>query len=315
MNERIGAVIAAGNKKLAMPTKIMGSITLIKRVVSTLNKAGIDVIVVVTGFDESTIKSLLQSEGAIFLYNDDEEDPPLLSSLNIGFKYLAQKTDRILAVPVNVPMFRYDTCQKLIQTKGDIVIPSYQYHGGHPILISSAFVPQIEMYFESDGANGLRGFLRNYEEKKVYVPVEDPGVYYSIHQEKMLEKFLSEHNETLLRSEVSISIRKEAEIFDRRAKLLLTLIDEFHTVNGACQKLSLSLSKAWNIINAMEEDLGFPIVQRKQGGAKGGRTKLTPQGRRILEKYELLEERVRKYCNQQFEIIFKDNEEKMEKRE
>lgn len=297
----IGAIIAAANKYMSCPTKKVGSISLIQRIVLTYKKAGIWPIVIVTGFEDPEVKSKLVRDDAIFIINKDYENPPLIESYKIGLKYLEGKCDRVMLTPVNVPMFSYKTVRKMIETKGEIVIPSYNMHGGHPVLIDSSYIPRILSY---EGNNGLRGAIRSFNVDITWLNVDDRGVIYSAHNENQLEELLTEHNDSLLQSVLTVNVRKEKVFFDSRLRLLLNLIDEDHSVNGACKRMSLSLSKAWDMINEIEENLGYEIVLRRQGGARGGRTRLSDKGKEFIKNYDQFFTAVKQYADEQFQKYF-----------
>ncbi|WP_411681467.1 NTP transferase domain-containing protein [Clostridium thailandense] len=297
----VGAIIAAANKQVAYPTKKVGSISLIQRIVLTYKKAGIWPIVVITGFEEPEVKSNLVRDDAIFIINNDYENPELIDSYKIGLKYLEGKCKRVLLTPVNVPMFNYNTVKKMVETEGEIVIPSYNRHGGHPILIGSVYISRILLY---DGDDGLRGAINSFGADITRVDVDDRGVVCSIHDENKLEELLTAHNDSLFQPVLSVSMRKEKIFFDSRLRLLLELIDENHSVNGACKRMSLSLSKAWEMIKELEENLGYEVVLRRQGGAKGGRAQLSDKGREFMDNYNKFFSAVKNYADEQFKKYF-----------
>lgn len=297
----VGAIIAAANKYISHPTKKVGSISLIQRIVFTYKKARIWPIVIVTGFEEPEVKSNLARDDAIFIINKNYENPPLIDSYKIGLKYLEGKCKRVILTPVNVPMFSYKTVRKMIETKGEIVIPSYNMQGGHPVLIDSLYIPEILSY---DGDNGLRGAIRSFGVDITRLNVDDRGVIYSVHDENELERLLTSHNDSLFQPVLTVNIRKEKVFFDSRLRLLLRLIDEDHSVNGACKRMALSLSKAWDMINELEENLGYEIVLRRQGGAREGRTRLSDKGKKFMENYDQFFSAVKQYTDEQFEKYF-----------
>ena len=141
-----GGIIAAASKKEALPLLQIGSITIIKRIVLSFQQAGIFPIVIVTGTDEFEVKNHLASFDVIFLHNDNFEAPPLFDSVKIGLKYLQDKCERIVFVPVNVPMFSPSTLKTLMDTQGDMVTPCHNGIGGHPVIISSSIIPELLEY-------------------------------------------------------------------------------------------------------------------------------------------------------------------------
>jgi molybdate transport repressor ModE-like protein len=299
----VGGIIAAANRFVAYPMKKVGTISLIQRIVLTYKKAGIWPIVVITGFEDPEIKSALAREDAIFIINKDYENPPLIDSYKIGLKYLQGKCDRVILTPVNVPMINYKTVLKMIEIKDEIIIPSYNMHGGHPVLIDSVYIPDILNY---TGEKGLRGAIDSLDASITWLNVDDRGVTCSIKDEDGIEALLPAHNDSLFQPSLTINIRKEKIFLDSRLRLLLELIDDNNSVNGACKRMSLSLSKAWDMINELEKNLGYEIVLRRRGGAREGRTQLSNEGREFMENYDQFYSAVTKYTWEQFKKYFEN---------
>lgn len=288
--EKIAGLIPAASKQAAFPTTEIGGITALKRLVLTMNKCGIWPILVVTGFYEIEVKAELMDQGVIFIQNDDNDYPSLFSSIKIGLEYLEDKCDAVLMAPVNVPMFKASTVQRLIETKGEIINPSLNKKSGHPVLIRKKAIPEI--LEAEDREEGLRRVLRGMGERRRFVEVEDEGVLYTIHEPEKLEPLAEDHNKELLQPDLRIMIQKDTVFFDRRTRLLLEQIQVIHSVQGACKSMSLSKSKAWKMINELERQMGYQIVARRHGGAYGGKTLLTEKGQKLLEEYKKMEERI-----------------------
>lgn len=284
-----GVVIAAASRRVAQPFVRLGGISFIQRLTLTYHKAGIRDIVVVTGFDDPEIKAELTNEGVIFLQLADFEDPELIDSFRIGLDYLQGKCERIFLTPVNAPMYTYDTILRMLASPGDIVIPSCKGRGGHPILIDERTIPAILAY---EGPEGLAGFIRRSDADRRWIDVNDEGILYTVHEMDQLQRLLPLHDESLIQPWVSLGIRKAKLVFDSRTLLLLRLIDETHSVSGACRSISLSLTRAWRMINDLEADLGFQVVRRSQGGHHGGKTALTEEGRDFVDAYGRYQEKV-----------------------
>jgi len=67
---------------------------------------------------------------------------------------------------------------------------------------------------------------------------------------------------------------------------LLTAIDETGCLNSAMKKLGLSYRKTWDNLVKIEETLGFKIVEKQRGGASGGNTVLTKEGKTIVDAFD-----------------------------
>lgn len=67
---------------------------------------------------------------------------------------------------------------------------------------------------------------------------------------------------------------------------LLKAIDETGCLNNALKKLGLSYRKTWDNLVKIEETLGFKIVEKQRGGATGGNTVLTKEGKTIVDAFD-----------------------------
>ncbi len=223
----VGAVIAAASKKDAVPLLKVGSIPIVRRVVLTLQQAGVFPIVVVTGTEELEVTHQVAPLGAVFIKNKECEKPELFSSVKLGLAYLQGKCDRVVFTPVNAPMFFAQTLHTLLSCDADIVTPTCNGRGGHPIVLKSEVIPHILSY---EGPNGLRGAIRQCDCCKQRIAVPDAGILMSVHNEPQLRQHLQEHNASLLTPSVKISIDKENMFLNSRLKLLLFLIADLQSV-------------------------------------------------------------------------------------
>ena len=82
------------------------------------------------------------------------------------------------------------------------------------------------------------------------------------------------------------------------------------SVAEACRAMDISYSKGRSIIGKMERELGFALVERRQGGQGGGSAGLTARGEEFLEVYARYEGAVQAYARSIFEEYFKEPEER-----
>lgn len=171
---KVGGVIAVANREIAKPLLHVGTIPIIRRIVITYQQVGIFPVVVVVSGDFEELKRELASFGVIFLEHGEKENPELMDSVFLGLHYLQGKCDRVAFTPVNVPMFTPTTLLNLINTEGNVVAPSCNGRGGHPILIADHVIPQILSY---RGSGGLRQFWNERTSIIRTVSVDDQGVW------------------------------------------------------------------------------------------------------------------------------------------
>ena len=142
------------------------------------------------------------------------------------------------------------------------------------------------------------------EHNRTFVTVEDKGILTSVHNEQELQAQLAEHNQAILHPRVQLSFERETSFFDARLKLLLFLISDTRNMRKACEAMALSYGKAWSMINRLEQELGYFVVARTQGGKQGGSTCLTEKGEAFLRAYQQYEESVFQFTQSKFHELF-----------
>lgn len=283
---QIGAVIVAAGMSSRMgefkPMLNIGSISIAQRIVATFHQAGVNKIVVVTGYNALQLERHLSNLGLVFLRNEAYETTQMFDSAKIGLAYLKDKCDRILFTPVDIPLFTALTVTRLMETDAALACPVCGGKTGHPLLIASEFVDTL---LADPGDGGLQGAISRCGAEMTRVEVNDPGILHDADTPADYAALLSYHNAHLIRPELAVSLAREKPFFDEKTAMLLELVDETNSVRLACQRMQISYSGAWNIIRALESQLHFPLLERSQGGANGGESRLTEKGRRLLDCY------------------------------
>lgn len=178
--ENITAVILAAGRSSRMgmlkPLLPLGRETVIERVIHIFRSAGIPDILVVIGHGAERLTPLLKKKFVRWVINENY-DEGMFSSVQAGVKRLHQCSRAFFLHPVDIPLIRISTLQKLMDTfregKADIYRPCYQGKRGHPPLIAPVLVPYI-LEFKEPG--GLRSLLSRHEERSLDVECDDPGV-------------------------------------------------------------------------------------------------------------------------------------------
>ncbi|MGM9589001.1 MAG: NTP transferase domain-containing protein [Faecousia sp.] len=283
------------------PMLSIGSITIAQRVIATFHQAGIDKIVMVTGYQAVTLERHLSGSGVIFLRNDRYETTQMFDSAKIGLEYLVDKCDRVLFTPVDVPLFTAGTVRKLLESDAVLACPAYDGQKGHPLLISAALLPKILL---DCGEQGLKGAVSRCGADMTAVAVNDPGILRDVDTPEDYSKLLEYHNSQLIRPVVNVSLNREKPFFDRKTAMLLMLIDETNSVRAAGQRMQLSYSSCWNLIRTLESQMNFPLIERTQGGAGGSQSHLTQQGRLLLERFDAYERKLRETALELYDSYF-----------
>lgn len=281
-----GAVIVAAGMSSRMgdfkPMLNIGSISIAQRVVATFQQAGVEKIVMVTGYNATALEKHLANNGIVFLRNEEYEHTQMFESARIGLEYIQDKCDRVLFTPVDIPLFTAATVHTLLESGAKLACPFCQGQTGHPILIASHL---IEAILKDGGEGGLRGALDRCGAAMEQIPVSDLGTLHDADTPQDFKALLRYHNEQLVRPVVNVALAREKPFFDSQVAMLLELVDETQSVRTACARMQMSYSNGWNLIRRLESQLRMTLIQRSQGGAGGGKSSLTPEGKRLTEAY------------------------------
>lgn len=285
------------------PMLSIGSISVAQRVVATFQQAGIRRIVMVTGFNATMLERHLAGNGIIFLRNENYETTQMFDSVKIGLSYLRDKCDRVLFTPVDVPLFTSHTVRALLESPAPLACPVCQGQQGHPISIASGLIPQI---LADSGQQGLKGAMDRCTEPLLRLEVDDPGTIHDADTPEDFSALLRYHNSQLVRPVVTVSLNREMPFFDSKIAMLLTLVDETHSVRAAGQRMQLSYSSCWNSIRTLESQLNYPLLQRSQGGSGGSTSVLTEEGRRLLQRFLRYEQALKDQADSLYDQYFGD---------
>lgn len=282
----IGAVIvASGNTSRTQdfqPMMKIGSISIAQRIVATLHQAGIQHIVLVAGYNAEELEHHLNNQGLIFLRNEEYATTGMLESVQIGLRYLKDKCERVIIAPVDAPLFTSLTVKKLIKSTGAVVMPMYEGHTGHPMIVDSSV---IDAFLSDSGEGDFSDAVSRVASEMTVIPVEDAGILYDADTTEDYTQLLDTHNKQLVRQKISVSLAREFPFFDEKTAMLLSMIDETASVRKACSRMNISYSTGWNIIRTLESQLHCPLLERIQGGIGGGESRLTDKGRKLVDDF------------------------------
>lgn len=171
-------VLAAGYSSRANAFKMtlpMGQMSVLEQTISKFDGLCSRVIVV-AGFQAEIIQEEIAkiiSNNAYsfqikFVYNENFNQG-MFHSIQKGCNEVNAPT--FFITPGDCPLVKKETVQLLAKHKGNVVIPSFDYKGGHPIKLSSEVKQKI---LETNPESKLRVVLGGFE--KQYMNVEDAGV-------------------------------------------------------------------------------------------------------------------------------------------
>jgi CTP:molybdopterin cytidylyltransferase MocA len=158
------------------PLLPLGTGPAIQRVVQLFQNAGIEDIIVVTGFRADDVQQATASLNVRCVENPDFRTG-MFSSVLAGLRALQPANQGFFIHPVDIPLVRTSTVVRLTaifeSSPARILYPTFDRRRGHPTLIHTGLVPQILKW---PGTGGLRGFLQGCEQDSEEVPVADQGV-------------------------------------------------------------------------------------------------------------------------------------------
>ncbi|MFH1086621.1 MAG: NTP transferase domain-containing protein [Chloroflexota bacterium] len=166
-----GVILAAGYSsragafKLALP---LGGRAVIQRAVEGMAPF-VRRILVVTGHHAERVAALVADHPQVTLVHNEGYAAGMLSSIQAGAAQVS--APRFFLLPGDHPLIAPDVCRRLLAVAALVVQPTYGGHGGHPILLASALIPEI-LALPADAT--LRDLLRR--TPSVRVEVEDDGI-------------------------------------------------------------------------------------------------------------------------------------------
>lgn len=81
---------------------------------------------------------------------------------------------------------------------------------------------------------------------------------------------------------------------------ILKRIERTGSIRQAAAEINMSYSQAWRLIKMIEQNLGFPILRKKTGGAGGGHSTLTEEASALIAAYDAF----RHEANRSLERLF-----------
>lgn len=98
----------------------------------------------------------------------------------------------------------------------------------------------------------------------------------------------SPYYDIFLRYEIWLESVLKKTVLNGEGFSLLQEIEKTGSLSGAAKNLQMSYRKAWGILRETEQHLGFPLVDKRRGGASGGRSNLSDEGLQLLRAYRSL---------------------------
>ena len=163
--------------------------TFAEKIVHTYQAAGCKKIVLVVNRQGQKFlrhQKLFPSDNNVSVVFNAYPERERFFSLQTGLKSLRNGMP-VFIQNIDNPFVRTATLQKLIRAfkPGAFVVPRYNRHGGHPILLSAKIVNDLVAF--PDYRQNLRSFLQAYP--KIICPVEDENLLANINTPEAYRKY------------------------------------------------------------------------------------------------------------------------------
>jgi len=283
------------------PTDDLGGVSSIKRLILVFQQAGIKRVVVVSGFDADTLEKHCAHMGVVFLRNEAYETGDMLSSVKAGLDYLKNKCTRVFITPAHIPLFSAETLKSMNSIDSPVVVPSYNKKTGHPLLLSASLFDRVLKY---DGPRGLNGAVSFAGAARRSVELHDKGILADTRDRVNVGGLIEAQGLWKIRPEAKIQLSGERGFFGPGTLLLLNLTRETDSLKQAAQQMGVSYSKALKMIACIEDQLGYKILESRQGGSGGGSSIITKKGLDLMKRYEAFEAECAEFVKGAFEKHF-----------
>lgn len=173
-------LLAAGqSKRMGKPKMLLpwGKETVLGHIISVLQSAEIEDILVITGSAREKVAALANSFHVRTVFNAEYEHGEMLSSIQCGLGALQPKAEAVLICLGDQPQVEERSVHLIIEeyvrSNGALIVPSHNMRRGHPWLIAKKWWNEI---LEMRAPDSLREFLNRHSRDIHYLAVDTPSV-------------------------------------------------------------------------------------------------------------------------------------------
>lgn len=301
-----GAVLVAAGLSSRMeafkPMLPFGNSTISRHMVSMLKDMGIAPVVVVTGYRGDELEQHLSSMGVRFAKNERFRETQMFDSVQIGIRAISGDCERLMILPMDLPAIMPDTIRQQLMIDAPIIRTVCRGEPGHPIMLWSDVAEGLCGY---DGPGGLRGAIERSGTAITNVEVDDEGIYRDLDTREQYQELLDWNYQRgqgyPVRPQIQVRLTASEPFYGPGVQQLLGWINQTGSLQEACLHMGISYSKGRKMIKQLEQQLGFPVVQRWTGGSGGGGSALTEKGKKLIEAYENMVAEVQDFTDQAYQ--------------
>jgi molybdate transport system regulatory protein len=108
-----------------------------------------------------------------------------------------------------------------------------------------------------------------------------------------------------MKAVLKIWLDQEGKVFGDGPYELLRGIEATGSLHKAAAQMEMSYSKAWKLLQMIEQRLGFKLLEREVGGRAGGGSRITPGANDLMSCYALFREEAHEAVNRSFQKRFR----------
>lgn len=284
----------------------VGAISAGQRMISAFQCAGISLVGLVVGPENKKAERQFAQNGVIFLRCS--EGTGFFQGVKEGLSFLKGKVDRVFVVPGDISLFLPSTLHSMLQSSASLVVPENKHVNGYPLLLDTQ---AIDFLLSQPDFPTAEAAVRQGKLPLESVIVEDSGILIRGSDMTHRKLLIQNHNNQLARPMTEVTLCTGSPLYDPRLSMLLHLVEDTRSVRDACSLMQISYSAAWNMLNRVEDELGFPLVVRIRGGSTGSGSVLSEKGKALMDAYDHFSEHLnieaRNLYSQIFEPISKLN--------
>ncbi|WP_168169730.1 NTP transferase domain-containing protein [Candidatus Izimaplasma bacterium ZiA1] len=142
-------------------------------------------IIIVTGKYQEDYQTILKEFKNIKIVHNELYEQGMFSSV---LKGIDNTNNDIFLIPGDYPLVKEFTYKLILQSNGEIRVPTFSGRRGHPIFISKELIPLLK---QEGIASNLKVFRDKFEVN--YIEVEDQGILLDIDSLTDYEKLLKNH--------------------------------------------------------------------------------------------------------------------------
>ena len=267
---------------------------------------------VVLGYKSDKIKEKIQkikNEKIRILVNENY-DNGMATTIKTGMSNMSSNIKHLMIALGDQPFINKDIIKNIINkylfVDKECLVPVYKGKRGHPVIIKRELLE--EEINKIDGIGGLRQFIKHKPEKVYFYEIDKKEIiidldYYD--EYKLYRKKKAKENNNWFLN-YKFWLEGEKKLFGDGPCDILVRIDHFGSLKKAAEDMNMAYSQAWNLINKIEENLGFKLIKKRVGGREGGGSELTEKGRRLMNDFLAFRREIHDYLTELEEKYFND---------